>query len=766
MNEADRKAKIADFEQKAKDYRTAHHLTEDFFCEYDPTKDYVLSFATAENNEVMPSCVDVLGQQNGIASKEQWVAQRLQTMERLTEVISRVEKFKKILDKYDNLTAAQQAVLDQYLEEGDGDILKHLEEMTVVVREIHTDLTKCSQTLYSEHDNALLGLKPNICEPLSDILTSIEKVIYPRMISVERTFSMAESRKNYNRLQSTFQALVDAAVSALKFIFGKLKSALVTVSNYIFLHSKTAMQAFSRFAGDGLRELKAVLCDTATPTKLWEFYVFLETLVQKAIEKSSPIRAAVRNKLRSFCQKDERKLIGFLETTVDDAKGELTETEQNKDVAKATAFSNYKSAMERLKGVVGTGFCKSVELMSDDKLSDNRVVALLWMICVTSMETFLKYFVSLNGKLISEICLDRAGFVVETKTLVVQGTKFVDEKNHASQMSVEQNNQVIQDMDIKVAMENIPRIANQMTTVIQNNKALWKAWAKISEGTADAAGRIIQVLFDFFWYFAEHNYLPTKEIENDVAKTYGPPAIDKGDDTYDNWMTKTWGTFKNPSVTRQIPEHVRYAFCRAQNNSADACLDLVTLDQPLTGIAEPEERYEKYIQNEKTKHKVEEHQEDEALLQDPKDVEDALDNILEEVGEKEPQNEQLKYMQRIASQRITQATVEQKQPVRRVSATPAVVPTTIGSKTLNTPATKTLTKTPVSEASMKPAPAVKPVSQASMKPAPAVKPVSQASMKPAPAVNPVSKTSIKPKKLVSETTLTKKLAPVGKPPPK
>ena len=127
-------------------------------------------------------------------------------------------------------------------------------------------------------------------------------------------------------------------------------------------------------------------------------------------------------------------------------------------------------------------------------------------------------------------------------------------------------------------------------------------------------------------------------------------------------MEKTWNGFENPNVMRKIPEHVRYAFCRAQNNSAEDCLNLVIENQPLTGLAEPEMRYEKYMQNERTKHNVEEDQENDELLKDPEDVEKAIREVLEDVGVKEPQDERLLLMQRIAVEQQKKKKVTPKPP--------------------------------------------------------------------------------------------------------
>ena len=664
---------IETYETQAKDYLETSHLTQDFFCEYNPDADYVMEFITTDNL-TYPVCMRV--GTTKIPSRELWIQARMHTMQEMGNIGTRVSQFETMVNDYLKMELKYRTTFDRYLVEVDPNIVHHLQSMDDLIVNINKELHVCLEHVYSEHSNSLLRMNNQMCEPLDDILQHIKKNFYPKVFAMEEVFADAKNRQKASTWMAWLKSGISALFKKISAAAQKFKSMLLAASSFLFTHSKPALDMFTRVVGQNMRDAKQWICATTHPTNRLKLYTMFGQTLHTIIKSSVSVRTTIRNRLRSFCDKYHQKLIPYMENMAEVVPYEnraLFNTIDNSTEGDTKDFSAAKRAyieyFKQFKEALGQGFCKGINLFGDDGLSDERVVALTWFICVTVVQTLEK----LLGYSMKTMCgVDKEDEKVKAIKLDSTNESFDAQKYIAQQEQIKET--AVAEVEMQESIQIQPKLQEALEKSGELMASVQKKMSALTKGpiqiTSNTLSTLLETLIRFFLYFSDHGYLGGTDVENNNVDEKFSMA-----ETLKDWDVKK--KFEDVKLLHTIPKHVRYAYCKAQNNTPQDCADFVEYGQPIFALANAERRFKEYLDNAKVIKDGEKLSKMEEVLQTPEEIDDMLADIMSQVKSKQPKpteqtkeekdsGAQLRFAQKVAGTTRKSKAQPSAQPVTNV----------------------------------------------------------------------------------------------------
>lgn len=689
----------AQLEQQSQDYLQRAGLTSDFFCKYDPDYDYVLTFdpPTGEDGKpilktdangkriVEPRCIK-LEKNEALETRNKFIDERFSMIARLTDVHNRIDTFEKMLLDYMHLDSDSKKTFNATLDKIDPDWQTHLVHMQKYLVTLESRLSGCFDEVYSKHQNTLLQMKVTMCEPLSEIVTNIEQKFYPRIFYMEEIFGKAQKETSsgvVGWISSGLKVLLNLITSVLS----GLKNIIRTVTFYIYTYGRPALASFGNALGPkSFEQIQTVACKLQNdPKKLFQFYIELYTFLDGIGPKKFKLKFVdiVRDKIRSFCNPQEKKLVPFVETTVQQLLTEFQieagneKTSKTKEKILNALMSQYATIIwqnsddtreEKTQNMTVRGFvfpnkktnegekimknanismeksCSSIKMFARDVFGRKRVVYFLWMICITSLETIRKILsdgshcssVNLSTEQTSEDEKDTDQSINDFK----QNVTNLENRNELKQFAPLQPYQNMSnfrssDKTLDDAMEDVIAGFTTKLRFLFENLGFDKTNSKMTEKEQKAVliDPFVSGLFSFFWFFANHNFLATKDVENGTSVKYGF----KTDDARTAIARELDEELSDDDFQHNVPKYVRYAYCKAQNNSPEECATLVETGKPIHTLADGEARYAYYLQQARAQADGEKYAHQAALLPDEDEVAAMTEGLLRDARLKHPE---------------------------------------------------------------------------------------------------------------------------------
>lgn len=775
---------IATLEEESSRFLKRAGLTEAFFCEYDPDVDYVLTFEPKEPRQagdaLEPRCVK-LSLDEASKTRQKFIDERFAFIARLTDVHARIDKFEVMLYDYLKMKTDKRNLFNAALEQADNAWRTHLINMQTYLVNLEAKLKECSEQIYSKHQNTLLQIKATMCEPLSEVVDSIERTFYPRMFYMEDIFGQAKQNVGSGTWTELFAKTATKVVSFIVKLLTSLKGVLRTVTSYIYTYGLPALKLFGNAIGTRVyQNMQQIACNISRPDILFAFYTSLYKLLKTLAIRNAKFVGIVRDKIRVFCNPLEQRLVPFLENTVqgliteyghvepsqkmdNNLKTDIidyanviwdnqepmvqsSETKQTQEQVRNVAYEflqRYDTEVQRKpksSTMLTSNFCTAIKILSRDVFGNDRTIFLLWMICVTSMETIRKIIMS-SAETCSAIPAKKQqkqqkqqakGQSTDPKTVMTKLIKKPEEQTIEEQQinddavlqsiyyhgdvvtDIETNNEIDADVTITPFKDIFNAAPNDnvrdsiFVDAYTESKIIYDIVSGVSKKVITQRNDIDQFisgLFSFFWYFAHHNFLSTKDVENGTAVKYGDEQA-----KLRAAQELTNAAISNPQIGHAVPNYVRYAYCRAQNNDPRECVDLVENKKPIHALADGEERYAYYLQLAKKHAEATALENQASLLQSPEETTDMINRLLREAGAKSKQNTQktqnektdmakrLEFLQKQSNIYAQQ----QQQQVTTSTQTPVVTQQPVETKAVPTTAQQEIKPTTTTQITQKP----------------------------------------------------------------
>lgn len=454
-------------EQAAK-YREECNLTEEFFCKYDPMQDYELGFVEDGKNHVKPCCKPV-------ASIDYAHAQRLETVNQLNQIVSRIKQFQELTHNLASLGLP-------------SEMDTNVETLTKISSEIEQQIHKCVKPIYSENLNTLTHLNSSICEPLDKVVTTIQTIFYPKMYIIEKAIAESKSQAANN---SWFSWIMSAFKKGVE----KLKNSLVTASFYLLSQNQTALEEFNSAAPQRFKIVKETLCvltkhkEKKEDEALQEIFKDSFSIIQALLVPQKAV--LIRNSVRKLCNRKDHKVLEFVENTVDNWLSSVKDDDE------------FKKEISTLREKLDTSACLFVALRQADQFDDNVLALILWMICMTSLQMFVVLAKQQFGT-IQQFCVATLNLKGLSNTLVSND---------------------------KFDLNNVPDISTTMNFSNQAvNAGIFKTTDAKNTATFHTVPKFIDALFAFFWFLVEHDFLPKNDVEQSLERYFDENAFNKNTD--------------------------------------------------------------------------------------------------------------------------------------------------------------------------------------------------------------------------------------------
>jgi len=536
-------------EQQISTYLENCNLTDEFFCKYDPDKEYVMQFETIGDNETRPCCKVVESRQ--IFEERQGVL-----LDQLYHVQDRIVRYQKLVE--DVLDDTQkQAPLKYAFPDTRAQFDKLVTELNVIGTEIVHRLHLCFEPIFSEGVLTLIQMTNEVCQPMEAAVNHIESAFFPRLFEIESLVTTA--RLNKDAADKQGEGLYVKFVGVLKAAYASIKNVARTIRlavTYIYTYAIPNFRQFVRVGWEPAKVILQNICDIKEDKDIVDFYNSIYTFIFGNAQTDAMI-TTLKNRFKIFCNKRDQKLLVFIMNTVSDF------LENEKDVVQIDAnkvkpFTYFKDLIHTIREDMKTMLDRTCVFTSGG-MTKQQCVYWLWLICIYGLELFR----SVVGYARTLTCAAASLFLSRIAR---------NDPSTQEQKEVKANEPA--DVDAKSDLDQIALLPFEPAV-----KTYFKDKVEL-----------VQSLFKFFWFFTKNNFVPKEDTEADLEKYIKDPSEF-------NSVNSDVGNVKR--AHRTVPTYVRYAYCLSQQNTPQDCNQLLQQNKPIMGLANPAERYADYIAREK-----------------------------------------------------------------------------------------------------------------------------------------------------------------------
>lgn len=575
---------MASQEDLIQKYRQDCNITEDFFCKYDPDQEYSMTFKEIPYSEgyVRPCCEKV-------AQRDQFEQQRHVLLQQLYQVRDRIDMFQKLLEEVKtNPTNFDFTKVEGYFQE-EGP------QLGQIANEIQRHFQVCFEEIYAEEMVTLTMLPSLVCEPIEVAVKNIQSAFFPWMFRLEE--HIAEARL----AQQNTGGILARTMAFFRNVYQKVAGVVQTIKlaiNYVYTY---ALQNFRRFVRASFQNAEFLLqnvCTYKEDKQVTNMYLSMYKFIARNMQapnmpdefKDTPFQeelfseqkrlvATVRNRFQIFCNRREHKLLIFVVETA----AALLKNEES--ILKSTAsalevdevqnkFTEFKTHLQRIDADIRT-MLKRTCVFGETRVTVVQCVDWLWVICIYGFELFR----NIVGYAKTVAC----DYVKPFLTRIAKNQTDLQSTEAIAEYNPKTVPQTVEEFNDKLDLQQIARLPfpsrmwnEQKQTIVETTKS------------QKEIARLVDLLFQFFWFFTKSNFVPKEDVEANLEQYINQTPL-----TVEQEMKKVQQAHK------PVPEYVRRAYCLAQKNSPADCDMLVSQNKPIMGLANARERYATYIAQEK-----------------------------------------------------------------------------------------------------------------------------------------------------------------------
>lgn len=672
-----------------------------FFCKFNADVPNELHFVKENETEVVPCCIP---RRNDQSEKQQDKQQQL--IERLQRLQRRVGLFYTVVEKaYADLDQQTGAIVLERVELGELEAAEKVLRKNMEVAQ--QDIAICARSVFSSNFTAIELLPPSVCEPMQDVLSTLEEKIYPAVARIDWIIGTGRAKAQREKALANFTRGQNAGyvtwfLQGTKILFTRITSLLHTIYDWsmwalglLWTHGMDGLRAVLRFYRDKKPQIVALLsvsCANSTDDKRLLYYAYKKGYIQwkcTIATAHDAYKAAATNAVRLLTVKHTDRVARYLHSSVRETIQALKGYAEDKTKVHIVSRHDIDLALSELNLFLKEE-SKTHGRVND--LSELEVARWMWIIEVW---TFDKLNVLTRGLCsafnIRAWSLDLQIQEAEAKQVEAAAKRAAEEDLERADVQKQQNPivkptaaeetaaqktiaQQAQAKDPKLLLANeignpeeaLPPLLESVAgrrepapdlapkdaakeLAASKNAAKRKAedallanmpslpdmdGASMRKNFDQTAGdvpvtsemvaqngidpsqteAVLTLLFKLYWMFFETNVVPTSDIDDDLQLNYGATYGDP------NKRTGLGQHFDLPhlehSALHKMPVYARYAFCRAQGESAEKCATLAKSAEPIAASKDTESQYQKALAQAKEAWKIEHAQKEAQIRQE------------------------------------------------------------------------------------------------------------------------------------------------------